>query len=129
MDNEQDKIWDLLGSLRPIEPSSNFNALFWEKVRAKEEEVLSRQPVFVFPRLERRLAYALASVVIIIGLTFIFQIKQEKQLSNLAHTFKNAEEMEMVRHFDVLKDLEVVQNLELLQDYEVIENIDETADI
>lgn len=129
MDDEQDKIWNLLGSLPTVEPSSNFNALFWEKVRAREEKVLSLPPLFVFSRLERRLAYALASVAIIIGLTFIFQIKQEKQLSNLAHTFKNAEEMEMVRHFEVLKDFELVQNLELLQDYEVIENIDETTDI
>lgn len=125
----QDKIWQLLENLRPIEPSSNFNALFWEKVKQGEKKSWVRKPVFVFPGFNRRLAYALAGLVIIIGLTFALQVRQQGQLSNLTRDFKSAEEMEMVAHLDVLSDFEVVQNLELLQNYEAIENFEETSSI
>lgn len=30
------KTWDMLGSLEPIQPSPNFRARFWEKVRQEE---------------------------------------------------------------------------------------------
>lgn len=123
------KTWESLSNFKPLEPSSNFNAIFWERVKQPEHKSWAGNRVFVFPALSPRLAYTLASIMIIIGLTFIFQVKQEKELNNLAQAFKNAEEIEMVKHFDVLKDFEVVQNLELLENYEDIENLEETTSI
>lgn len=123
------KTWESLSNFKPIEPPSNFNAIFWERVKQQEHKSWVGNRVFVFPTLPPRLAYALASIMIIIGLIFIFQVKQEKQLNNLAQAFKSAEEIEMVKHFDVLKDFEVVQNLELLENYEDIENLEETTSI
>lgn len=127
--DEYIKTWQSLEKFSSIDAPSNFNTLFWEKVKQQEKEPLSTRPVFVFPAFSRRLAYTLASIVIIISLTFTFQIRQEKELNKLARSFKSAEEIEMVKHFEVLKDLEVVQNLDLLENYEVIQNLEETAAI
>jgi hypothetical protein len=123
------KTWQSLEKFSSIDAPSNFNALFWERVKQQEKEKLSVPPTPLFPIFNRRLAYALASVIIILSLTFTFQISQDKELNKLARSFKSAEEIEMVKHFEVLKDLEVVQNLDLLENYEVIQNLEETAAI
>lgn len=124
-----DKIWQLLGKFEGVEPPSNFNSLFWEKVELKEKEANAPHPAFVFPALNRRVAYALASVVIIISLSFALQIRQKKELDKLAGSFKNAEEIEMVKNLDVLKDMDIVQNMDLLENYEVIQNLEEISAI
>ena len=124
-----DKIWQLLGKIKPIEPPSNFNALFWEKVELKDKQAKARHTAFVFPLLNRRLTYALASLVIIISLSFVLQLQQKKELDKLARSFKSAEEIEMVKNLDVLKDMDIVQNMDLLENYEVIQNLEETSTI
>ena len=123
------KTWQSLEKFSSNDAPPNFNGLFWERVKQQEKGRLSARPIFIFPIFNRRLAYALASIVIILSLTFTFQIRQEKELNKLARSFKSAEEIEMVKHFEVLKDLEVVQNLELLENYEVIQSLEETATI
>lgn len=115
--------WKLLDEWKPIIPSPNFKAAFWQRVSQEEATAAERRPVFVFPRLKARLAPAFATIaaILIIGifLTNFISVKNLQQLTLLTKD----ENILMLKELDLTEDFEIIQNLNILEDLEVIESI------
>ena len=68
-----EKAWGLLGALPKVEPSPDFYARFWEKVREEKERKVSW---LSFPRLAPALAGALGVWILGVGIGSVLFMRQ-----------------------------------------------------
>ena len=113
--NDDQKLWEILGRLRPASPPSNFAWLVRQKLVESEKprrETASAGPdaISVF----RRRTWALATVT-----ACLFLVAAILQFQMLEHRPFHANGKMTV------ETIQLAQNFELLQDIEVIEHLDE----
>jgi len=115
------KTWGLLEEYRPVSPSPNFKALFWQ--RLVQEEAWERRPVFVFPKLIPHLVPVLAIVVVIlvVGLSLL-NFLSDMGIQHLALLVD--EDIRMFEELDLARDLEIIENFNTLEDFELIDSIE-----
>lgn len=116
--------WNLLDELKPIAPSPNFKAAFWQRLSQEEKTAAAeRKPVFVLPKLMPHLAPAFATLTAIFIISvYLAHLSTVKDLQQLALTAKN-EDIVMLRELDLAEDLEIIQDLPILEDLEAIDSI------
>lgn len=114
--------WDLLAEWRPVHPSPNFKACFWQRVT--EEASQETQPIFVFPRLSPQLVPVFASlgVILIIGI-YLMNLFGGAGVQRLAKLSGN-QDIQMLKDLDLTQDLEAIQNINILEDFEIINSLE-----
>lgn len=112
--------WDLLDEYKPVVPSPNFKAAFWQRLYQGEEGVLEREPVFVFPGLKPRLVPALAAltIILVIGIT-LTNFLPALNIQRLA-LLMTAEDIQMFSELDLAENIEIIEDLNILEDFEAI---------
>lgn len=116
--------WGLLGEWKPINPSPNFKARFWQRV-AGEEVSLVKEPVFVFPRLPPRFVPAFATLGIILVISIYLVLVNSffgASVQRLVLLTKN-EDIQMLQDLEFLEDYEIIQDINTLEDFEIINSI------
>lgn len=117
--------WNLLGEWKPVIPSPNFKAAFWQKVSQEElATVVERKPVFIFPKLKPRLAPAFATVttILIIGILLV-NLTSTRNLNQLALASKD-EDISMLKQLDLMEELDIIKELHILEDLEIVDSIE-----
>lgn len=115
--------WDLLGEWKPVAPSPNFKATFWQRL-SQEEETLKRRPVFVFPRLKPSLipAFATIAIILIISITLV-NFLSTPSIQHLA-LLTNDQDIQMLEELDLTQDFEIIRDLQIVEDFEAINSIE-----
>lgn len=118
-----EKAWNLLEEWKPVNPSPDFKARFWQRV-AQEELAAERKPVFVSFGLSPRLAPALATLALLLVFTVYsmrsFLTPSPRQLALLT---KN-EDIQMLENLELAEDLDAIQNINTLEDFEMINSME-----
>jgi anti-sigma factor RsiW len=114
--------WNLLREWKPVVPSPNFKATFWQRV--VQEEVSERRPIFVFPRLRPSLVPAFATLTIILVFSIILaNFVSVSGIQRLAELTAD-QDIQMLKELDLAEDFEVIKNLNTLEDYQIIDYLE-----
>ena len=110
------KINALLGSMSEIEPSSEFDRKFWQKIadqEARQEQKYGQW--FRFIRLRPVFTAGLAASLSLVLVLGIFQYHSHKSISQ--------EEIFMAENIELLRDFELIHHLDLLEYWETTDEM------
>ena len=119
-----EKTWDLIGTLKAIDPDPNYRVRFWRSVdaghpwHARLLQVV--QSLFAQPR--RVPAAAGAAIVVLLGVITVSQLLQKPQIPSVLAGLKDAE-LEMVAKLEMVEDYEIIQDMDFFSDFEIIEKL------
>ncbi|MCX5904902.1 MAG: zf-HC2 domain-containing protein [Proteobacteria bacterium] len=109
---------DLVLEWKEIEPSADFDRVFWKKVAAHEEQK-SRKPgifSFVWSLLTANYIATPVALALLLLITF-FQSKTPQELG--------LQDKYMIMHADLFLNMDAIDKKEALENFEVIEVLDE----
>jgi len=106
-----------------IEPSADYDRVFWDKIRTLRAAQANRRTAFLAPLwalLSRRGAFAATGALVLCVCVAVFLVARNSR--NLS-----PDELAVARHMDLFANYEVIEKSEALEHFEVISMLDALA--
>lgn len=113
-----------LPALPLIQPSGDYDRVFWDKIRAlRSKKIDRRQSLFssVWLFLTRRTGFtATAAIAVCLSLATFFALRSPRELSR--------DDIMIARDIELFSNMEVIENSDALEHFEVIQQLDAFAE-
>ena len=122
-----EKSWELLDTIKAIEPDPNYRLRFWQAVDARQA-----RPVSILQRIQNLFwqqrwvpVAAAAAIVLLVSVITITSFFQKPQLPAVVAALDETE-LEMVANMDLIEDYEIIQDMDFFSDFDIIEQINDS---
>ncbi|MDX1708009.1 MAG: zf-HC2 domain-containing protein [Desulfobacterales bacterium] len=119
-----EKTWDLLGTLKAIEPDPGYRVRFWQAVDARLpwHAKLTQYVQALLGQSRWVPAAAGAAILLLVSVITISQLLQKPAMLPELVGLKEAE-LEMVATLEMVEDFEIIQDIEFFADFDIIEKL------